>query len=265
MSPLKLAIAVLLSATLFSLSSSSNRGDGRASHLQHAALEKLPKQMIWAWQRPEDLRWLPADAGVAYVAASIALENDRADVLPRMHPLRVRPETAVVPVVHVDASWRQPPGLSIAQQDAIVDALVNAAQLGNRKVVQLDFEVRRSQRAFLAAVVTEARRRLPSDTALSVTALASWCAGDHWLGALPADEIVPMAFRMASGDADIRKLLADEGGFKPAHCQNALGTAIDEPAIALHSSATPRRYHFSPRPWTQQLWGELQWQMQKIR
>lgn len=255
MKPLRFAIAALLVATL---SSSSVPEDGRTPRIRHAALERLPKQMIWAWQRPEDLRWLPADVGVAYVATSIALENDRVDILPRMHPLRVRPETAVVPVVHVDASWRQPPDLSGAQQDAIVGALVNAAQLGNRKVVQLDFEVRRSQRAFLANVVTSARRRLPEDIALSVTALASWCAGDHWLGALPADEIVPMAFRMAAGDAEIRKLLADEGGFRPAHCQDAMGTAIDEPAIALHSSATPRRYHFSPRPWTQQLWGAQQ-------
>lgn len=255
----KQAAGALLAATLCSLSSSSVPGDGRTRHPQHAALGKLPRQIVWAWLRPEDLRWLPVDVGVAYVASSIMLRNDYVNIRPRMHPLLVKPETALVPVVHVDASWRHPPGLSASQQNAIVSELVNAAQLGNRKVVQLDFEVRRSQRAFLASVVRAARLQLPEDTALSVTALASWCAGDHWLDALPADEIVPMAFRMAASDAEIRRLLASEGHFKPDYCQSAMGTAIDEPAIALHRSETQRRYYFSPRPWTQQLWGEQPW------
>jgi hypothetical protein len=250
---------------------------GVFSHLfmqktQHAALENLPPQMLWAWQRPEDLRDLPTDIGVAYVATSITIEGETATVLPRQHPLLLSRTTARVPVVHVDASWRAPPALNAAQRQTIVDALLKAVALSNTKVVQLDFEVRRSQRQFLSDVVIAARQQLPPDVALSMTALASWCAGDNWLAKLPADEVVPMAFRMAAGDAEIRALLAKYGRFQPSHCQIAVGTATDEPLQNLPASsqlkttnqatnaannAQPknfRHYRFSPKPWTQSQW-----------
>jgi hypothetical protein len=34
--------------------------------VMHPALAGLPAQMLWAWQRPEDLRDLPADIGGNY-------------------------------------------------------------------------------------------------------------------------------------------------------------------------------------------------------
>lgn len=226
-------------------------------YLPHPAIAALPNKIIWAWQRPEDLRFLPSNVGVAYVATSVNLENNQAYVYPRMHPLLVNPNTRIIPVVHVDASWRKPPTLNDAQAQAIVDALVHAATLGNSNAnsntVQLDFEVRRSQQKFLNLVVTKARQSLPKTTALSMTALASWCAGDDWLGKMPADEIVPMAFRMAAGDVAIRQLLAKRGHFKPENCQTAIGTALDEPIVILDSTNI-RRYYFSPKPWTHALW-----------
>ena len=228
-------------------------------YLPHPAIAALPNKIIWAWQRPEDLRFLPSNVGVAYVATSVNLENNQAYVYPRMHPLLVNPNTRIIPVVHVDTSWRKPPTLNDAQAQAIVDALVHAATLGNSNTVQLDFEVRRSQKKFLNLVVTKARQSLPKTTALSMTALASWCAGDDWLGKMPADEIVPMAFRMAAGDVAIRQLLAKQGHFKPENCQTAIGTALDEPIVILDSTNI-RRYYFSPKPWTHALW-----QQQNVR
>jgi hypothetical protein len=246
---------------------------GVFSHLlmqktQHAALVNLPPQMLWAWQRPEDLRGLPTDIGVAYVATTITIEADTATVFVCPPPPLLSPTSARVPVVHVDASWRAPPALNSAQRQTIVDALLNVVALSNTKVVQLDFEVRRSQRQFLGDVVIAARQQLPPDVALSMTALASWCAGDNWLAKLPADEVVPMAFRMAAGDVEIRALLAKYGRFQPLHCQMAMGTATDEPLQNLPTSsplnttnaannAQPknfRHYRFSPKPWTQSQW-----------
>lgn len=231
---------------------------------QHAALANLPPQMLWAWQRPEDLRGLPTAIGVAYVATTITIEADTASVLVRQHPLLLPPATARVPVVHVDASWRAPPALNAAQRQTIVDAVVKVVALSNTKVVQLDFEVRRSQRQFLSDVVVAARQQLPLDVALSMTALASWCAGDNWMATLPADEVVPMAFRMAAGDTEIRALLAKYGRFQPLHCQTAIGTATDEPLQNLPLSSPLvsntaqnknfRHYRFSPKPWTQSQW-----------
>ena len=218
---------------------------------RHPALRALPARMAWAWERQEDLRWLPQDAGVAYVATSLWLEGDKVVPHPRANALLLRPGTALVPVVHVDASWQTPPSLTVAQRDAIVEALQAAATRSRSHVVQLDFEARLSQRAFLADVVREARQSLPADVALSVTALASWCAGDAWMRTMPADEIVPMAFRMSRDGATLRALLAGQGGFTAPRCRDAIGTATDEPLPGL---AAPRRYVFSARPWTIEAW-----------
>jgi hypothetical protein len=219
------------------------------------ALAALPPTMLWAWERPEDLRWLPPEAGVAYVAVTVELAADKVRLRRRAYPLLVRPDTVVMPMVHVDLSWREPPVLNTAQRDLIVAQLLAQAQGSTARVVQLDFEVRRSQRDFLRGVVAETRRRLPPDVALSATALASWCAGDYWIADLAADEIVPMAFRMARDDAPIRRLLADQGAFTRPRCGAALGMATDEAPI---KAAAGRRYFFSPRAWDQDTWRRIQ-------
>ncbi|MBV8465569.1 MAG: hypothetical protein JO218_06460 [Burkholderiales bacterium] len=217
----------------------------------HPALATLPSRMLWAWERTEDLRWLPDDMGVAYVAASVALAGDAANVRLRPNPLYVDGARARVPVVHVDASGTHPPTLSVAQRQAIVDTLLRASRFANRRVVQLDFEVRRSQRDFLREVIHAARAALPADTALSVTALASWCQGDAWMRDVDADEIVPMAFRMAAGDRVVREQLAQDGQFRASECKAAVGVATDEPLVQI---AAARRYYFSPKPWTAAIW-----------
>ncbi len=246
---LRRARTALLAAALLPLAAETPRA-GTVS-----ALHALPPTMLWAWERPEDLRWLPPDVGVAYVAMTVELAGDKFRLRRRAYPLQVRTDTAVVPMVHVDASWRQPPLLTVTQRDIIVDQVLAAARGSSSRVVQLDFEVRRSQRNFLHAVASEVRRRLPPDVALSATALASWCAGDYWIAQLAADEIVPMAFRMAGDDAAIRALLNDKGAFTRPRCRSALGMATDEAPIATTSA---RRYFFSPRAWDQATWRRIQ-------
>jgi hypothetical protein len=223
--------------------------------LAQASLARLPARMVWAWERPEDLRGLPPDVGVAWLAASVDLTEAEARVRPRQQPMRVSPRTLLIPVLHVDADPRRHPALNTAQRDAIVNAALRLVTSRHTPAIQLDFEVRLSQRPFLTRVVNELRRRLPPQVALSMTALASWCAGDHWLAALPADEIVPMAFRMDVDDARLRAMLAQEGRFPRARCQQALGTATDEPLAT--PVVTPRRYFFSPRSWTPVQWNHL--------
>lgn len=242
-SPIIFAILSLLSGLL--------TGCQRGPDKEHAALTALPGNILWAWERPEDLRWLPTNVGVAYVATSLSLLDDRAEVRPRANALKVRPDTSLIPVVHVDASWRHPPALSGYQRDIVVNQILRTAEDSGASVIQLDFEVRRSQRPFLLDIVKAVRRQLPADRALSVTALASWCAGDYWLAAMPVNEIVPMAFRMARDDAPIRKMLAERGGFQHKQCQAAAGFATDEPIPQIH---TGRHYFFSPTAWKPDDW-----------
>ncbi len=243
MQRLLLFIAILLLA----------RADSSRLPNAHPALALLPLQMAWAWERPEDLRWLPADAGVAFVASSIMLEGDEALVRPRTARLLVDPATARVPVLHVDLSGREPPALNEVQMQAIVKELLRIAPGANRQVVQLDFEVRRSQRPFLARTVAAVRRALPPEVALSVTALASWCLDDAWLAEGMADEVVPMAFRMGQQQHELRQRLRWQGFTQP-YCRQAVGYATDEPRLRR---LAPRSYYFSPRSWTAAQWQAL--------
>ena len=229
----------------------------------HPALANLPPVMIWAWERREDLRWLKSDnagdkgdkIGVAYVMTSIKLIGNAAYVRPRLNPVFVPKGTIMVPVIHVDPSFVTPPDLTEQQMAVVVAQLVSAVPYAQAKVIQLDFEVWKSQRSFLAELVRRARRALPPDIALSMTALASWCMGDRWLGNLPADEIVPMIFRMGEHAKPIRAQLAQTGRVTDPVCRHAAGYAIDEPFIAL---TTPRRYFFAPQALTEQTWQKYQ-------
>lgn len=247
----------LLILLLACVACSALRADGHAArpvHPVHPALAQLPARMLWAWERPEDLRWLPAGTGVAYVASAMLLRGEEALVHPRTAPLLLRDGVALVPVLHVDASWRVPPVMSAQQSARIVQELLRVAQRGNRSVVQLDFEVRRSQRPFLAQTMAEIRRQLDPRIALSVTALASWCMDDAWLPAGVADEVVPMAFRMGPGQEALRRRLHRQGFTQPA-CRAAAGYASDEPPLR---SVAARGYYFSPRPWTAASWWAMQ-------
>lgn len=68
---------------------------------------------------------------------------------------------------------------------------------------------------------------------------------------LPADEVVPMAFRMSRDSAVLRSLLSQQGSFSRPQCDRAIGTATDEPLPGLRAT---RRYAFSPKPWTLAAW-----------
>jgi hypothetical protein len=87
---------------------------------------------------------------------------------------------------------------------------------------------------------------LPSGLPLSITALASWCMQDDWLGDLPIDEAVPMLFRMGPSDHALRAGAARR--LRAPACHGAIGTSLDEPSTVPRGSR--RRYVFNPGAWT---------------
>src|SRR5207245_3835544 len=99
---------------------------------------------------------------------------------------------------------RGPPGLPDA--DAIAIAIARTAALPRVAGVQVDFDATASQRAFYRELLERLRARLAPGTPISITALASWCVGDHWLGDLPIDEAVPLRFRMGPVNEPYRAL-----------------------------------------------------------
>jgi hypothetical protein len=82
---------------------------------------------------------------------------------------------------------------------------------------------------------------------LSITALASWCAGDDWLRDLSIDEAVPMLFRLGVDQHQFQRRLETGQPFESSMCRNAAGVSTDEP---VRPPAVDRLYIFNPKPWT---------------
>lgn len=217
---------------IWSVMSRSQRGHG---------LEALPRITLWAWERPEDLRALdPKRFAVAYLAQTILL-RDHATAVPRMQPLQVAPGTAVIAVVRIEGA---PVRMNEEAAVEVASLILKSAQQPGISALQIDFDARTSQRAFYRAVLREVRDGMPAGMPLSITALASWCAGDDWIAGLPVDEAVPMFFRM--GGARLRT----PGWTYPvseAKCMGSAGVSMDEAWPQISPSA--RMYVFHPDRW----------------
>ena len=201
-------------------------------------LADLPPVIVWAWERPEKLDFIDTDqVGVAFLAKTVRLEGDRVLSKPRLQPLEVAPGTKLIAVVRIESDH---PTLSTTQLQKAANEIADLSALSNVSVVQIDFDATVSERSFYRALLNEVKPRLPS---LSITALASWCAGDNWLSDLPIDEAVPMLFRMG---LDARQFQSNQL-LTATICRSSAGVSTDEPVTAPD---VERLYIFNPRPWT---------------
>ena len=227
--------------------------------------------MLWAWERPEDLRALDADTGVAFLAQTITLTPDDAATLkgspyavhalkgspynvqpgyivsPRMQPLRVAAHTALVAVTRVEVARSTALASSAVDVDAVAAAIARTATLPQVVAVQVDFDAVASERPFYRRLLDRLRARLDPAMPISITALASWCVGDDWLHGLPIDEAVPMLFRMGPANEPFLGLAQSRTDAR-AECRAAVGVSIDEPRAI--DPARRRVYVFNPKPWT---------------
>jgi len=202
-------------------------------------MDVLPPRMLWAWERPVDLRTLPPATGVAFLSQTITVAERGSVASPRRQPLRVDPATPLMAVTRIEA-----PGPLPAEQgaiDDIVQPIARTAALPRVVAVQIDFDARLSQRDGYRRILTALRRALPPRVPLSMTALASWCMQDDWLDDLPIDEAVPMLFRMGPSEApfahDMRTRL------RAPICRGAVGVSLDEP---MRDVRADRVYVFDP-------------------
>ena len=208
-----------------------------------------PKLILWAWERPEDLRFIdPSEIAVAYLAGTIRLRDGAVDAVPRLQPLKVPPKTRVSAVVRIESSASASTRLAPVQREQAVSAIVSMTNRPGTVGTQIDFDARSSERAFYSDLLRDLRRRLPAGMALSITALASWCMQDDWIAGLPIDEAVPMLFRMGPGDAEVRRRLRRGQDFSDPACRFSAGVSTDEPLPRLHYGR--RVYIFHPRAWT---------------
>ncbi len=207
--------------------------------------------MLWAWERPEDLRFLDTDrVGVAFLAGTVTLSGSDVRVRPRMQPLRVPPGTSLIAVVRIETDPRRPSALAPRQVGAVAQAIAKLTDDSAAGGVQIDFDARRSERTAYRSLIATLRARIPTGTPLSITALASWCAGDAWVRDLPIEEAVPMLFRMGADDDAVRGRLLEGRDFTCDTCRRSVGVSLDEPWP--HLSPRRRIFAFNPQPWSRE-------------
>lgn len=206
---------------------------------RHDPLPGFPRLVLWAWEHPEDLRFIdPNSTGVAFLARTITLHGRQVISRPRLQPLRVPPDTSLMAVVRIESH-----GPDLPKPDMVALDAVRAANLPKVKALQIDFDAKRSERVWYAALLGSLRRRLNPTVLLSMTALSSWCDGDRWIGDVPVNDAVPMLFRMGRGEAPPRR------DFRLAICRSSIGVATDE--LPVSAPRGRRLFVFHRRSWTE--------------
>lgn len=243
---LAVLIGIVLGLRLRQTTSAVNSFNGNVHTV--AALNALPPTMLWAWERPEQLDFIDTqNTGVAFLAKTVHLSNGEVTSRPRLQPLILAKGTKVVAVVRIESNRLARGDLSEHQLDRVIGEIVQTSQLPDVRAIQIDFDAKASERDFYRGLLFDVRKHLPQTMPLTITALASWCAGDNWLSGLPIDEAVPMLFRMGIDGRQFRsQLSAGEDPFANP-CHTAAGVSADE-LITLPSRK--RLYIFSPKPWT---------------
>jgi Protein of unknown function (DUF3142) len=222
---------------------------GAASADARVGAMPLPGVMLWAWERPDDLRAVaPANAGVAYLAGTIFIREEADEETttstavsvayrPRLQTLQTAQSAALLPVIRIETvqAFGGDKGRALAsdQVQRAVEILARSASANTSAPpsIQIDFDATESERDSYVALLVALRKRLGPDAHISITALASWCSGDAWLEDLPAgtiDEAVPMLFRMGPDTPHIGDSLAAGDEFAVPACRTSLGISDDE-------------------------------------
>ena len=205
-----------------------------------------PTVFLWAWERPEDLRFLDSsEAGVAFLAGTIVLEDDEVVVRPRLQPLQTASGASLIPVVRIETDH---PDLSSSQVQQTADAIERLAFSDRADAVQIDFDATTSEREFYRDLLFEIDKRREPQLPLTITALASWCLGDPWIRDLPIADAIPMLFEMGPDERIVRTRLGQGRDFSLPVCRQSLGIATYE---SLGERPAGRRtYLFHSGPWT---------------
>jgi hypothetical protein len=209
-------------------------------------MQDFPNVILWAWERPEDLRFINTnDIGVAFLAQTVSLRGGQTSIRPRLQPLSVAADAKLIAVTRLESNRA---ALSSEQRALTVAAIAKLTRNERVAAIQIDFDARTTERAFYRDLLIDLRQAIPVTVRLSITALASWCLGDDWLAGLPIDEAVPMLFRMGVDQRNIEMRLNAGDDFNAPLARHSLGISTDEPLARL--PAGRRVYVFNPRSWS---------------
>jgi hypothetical protein len=224
------------------------------------AVPSPPPVMLWAWERPEDLRFIdPRETGVAFLARTLSVRGDDLSVKPRLQPLASPPGAFLMAVVRIEADRKRPLANTEELRARMVAVLRDTLRVNGIQALQVDFDARVSERRFYENLLRDLRKQLLSPAFLSVTALASWCLHESWPARLPADEVVPMLFRMGPEGGAVRLHFEKGRDFRPPF-RTAVGVSTDE--RLSHIPQDRRLYLFHPKPWSE---GALREAIKEVR
>jgi hypothetical protein len=213
--------------------------------------DKMPPKILWAWERPEDLRFLdPEEFGVAFLAQTLTLKGPDVVRVQRRQPLEVNPEVYLIAVTRIETAKtaERRAELSTEQRNQTSIFVKKTLELPNVKAIQIDFDAAVSERGFYRELIADIRREIPEDTPLTMTALASWCIGDPWFSDLPVDEAVPMAFVMGSDSRRVRSFLAEGNDWREPLCRKSYGVSLEEP-LGIDFKPGRRIFYFKSNAW----------------
>lgn len=230
--PLKRRVVLILLAGVIVASSCTRPGRRELD---------LPGLMLWAWQRPEDLSFIDTrTTGVAYLAGTIRIATSGYETLePRLQPLSLPRGAAVLAVIRIESA----PVHGAVNSAVLVHYLKEMAKAPGNRGLQIDFDARNSERALYRTLLSSLNSGL--NMPVSVTALASWCAGDPWLDHEAIAEAVPMFFRMGEGENREMRIASEA-------CRSSIGLSTDEPWPLRRPAGLKRIYLFNSRAWNRE-------------
>jgi hypothetical protein len=210
---------------------------------------KLPRIVLWAWERPENLDFIdPNKVAVAFLAQTIELTSDQVIVRPRLQPLKVPDGTRLIAVARLSTNVHTTPIYSVRQSKAVAAKILQLCSIPGVSGIQVDFDAKRSERQFYRSLLIALRSQLPHTVSLSMTALASWCLADSWLADLPVEDAIPMLFRLGPDRLRVLQHLEAGKDFAFPLCRQSIGVSTDEPFPVIEHRK--RIYVFNPRSWT---------------
>jgi hypothetical protein len=225
-----------------------------------AASTSKPKIYLWAWERCDDLKSLPSDLGVAYLAATVRIEGDSVVCVPRRQPLLVPPGIELISVFRIEVLHGHKAKLDSAAIAGICRIIERWKNYPRVQSIQIDFDALQNERNFYRQLLEQLHRELPERCPLSITVLTSWCLFDRWMNDLPVAERIPMLFSMGRESSQVVAHLWKRGEFDEPSCRRSLGLSLDEPQVngavlgALRGREPLERiYIFSSKRWSPEL------------
>ena len=218
---------------------------------------EMPQKILWAWERPENLRFLdPKEFGVAFLAQTIFLDNNGVSPKQRRQPLDISPGTYIIAVTRIETNkdGTKRPTFDAEMLNRVASFVKGTLDLPDVKGIQIDFDAVVSERAFYRSLMKEVRKQTPEGVTLTITSLASWCTGDAWFNDFPVDEAVPMAFQMGADSDKIKAYLRNGNDWKEPLCRGSYGISVDEGRFEGIKPGR-RMYYFKNSAWKN---GDLQ-------